>query len=110
MSYWGYYYKPSRPRQVKGGIKSQSKSGGFGKRESFALVNAFSMSSGISPFRSLALNTALEAIAAMALFQPAAGMGFTPIDTLYGVAREPCTRAATRPSPMSMETTCPRRA
>ena len=31
MSYWGYYYKPSRPRQVKGGIKSQSKSGGFGK-------------------------------------------------------------------------------
>jgi uncharacterized Zn finger protein len=31
MSYWGYYYKPSRPRQVKGGIKSQSKIGGFGK-------------------------------------------------------------------------------
>jgi uncharacterized Zn finger protein len=31
MSYRGYYYKPSRPRQVKGGIKSQSKIGGFGK-------------------------------------------------------------------------------
>src|SRR6476659_9156083 len=29
MSDWDYYYKPSKPREAKGGIKAQSK-GGFG--------------------------------------------------------------------------------
>src|SRR5438128_237521 len=30
MPYWDYY-EPSRPREAKGGIKSQSKRGGFGE-------------------------------------------------------------------------------
>jgi uncharacterized Zn finger protein len=32
MAYWRYeYYEPSRPRQVKGGIKAQSQRGAFGR-------------------------------------------------------------------------------
>lgn len=60
MSRWGYwdYYKPTKPRAVKGGIKAQSKRGAFGEswwaQRWIAVLESFNIGARLSRGRSYA--------------------------------------------------------
>lgn len=62
MSRWGYYdyFRPSIPRSVKGGIKAQSKRGGFGEswwaRRWIAVLESFNIGARLGRGRSYARN------------------------------------------------------
>ena len=62
MSRWGYYdyFRPSIPRPVKGGIKAQSKRGGFGEswwaRRWIAVLESFDIGARLGRGRSYARN------------------------------------------------------
>lgn len=62
MSRWGYYdyFRPSIPRAVKGGIKAQSKRGGFGEswwaRRWIAVLESFNIGARLGRGRSYARN------------------------------------------------------
>lgn len=62
MSRWGYYdyFKPSIPRSVKGGIKAQSRRGGFGEswwaRRWIAVLESFNIGARLGRGRSYARN------------------------------------------------------
>lgn len=62
MSRWGYhdYFRPSIPRPVKGGIKAQSKRGGFGEswwaRRWIAVLESFNIGARLGRGRSYARN------------------------------------------------------
>jgi len=62
MSRWGYYdyFRPSIPRSVKGGIKAQSKRGGFGEswwaRRWIAVLESFDIGARLGRGRSYARN------------------------------------------------------
>lgn len=81
-----------------------------GKSDAPTSANASSISGGISPDKSLAAKRASLEMRT-AIFRH---VGFpsvaTRIVTRYGRAREPCTRAVTRPAAMAMSRTCPARA
>ena len=58
MAHRGYWFEPSRPREVRGGIRAQSKTGGFGRswwsRRWIDVLESFHIDSRLSRGRSYA--------------------------------------------------------
>ena len=81
-----------------------------GNRLRPAARNAWSMSFGIWPARSSAAKMACLAISDVASSQAAASSAAMRSVTVYGVGRDPVTRAVTRPGSTSRSWTRPARA
>lgn len=58
MAHYGYWYEPTQPREVRGGIKAQSKAGGFGRswwaRRWIGVLESFHIDSRLSRGRNYA--------------------------------------------------------